>query len=93
MKINTKLWIVILLLALLSPLGLILPAYFKAGSGGFEKKAGYWPAPLSDYAFKHWQNKGLAYLGFTYLISAFIGVMVIFMVILVIGKKLTKKND
>lgn len=32
MKITTKLWIGMAVLAVLSPLGLILPEYFKAGS-------------------------------------------------------------
>ncbi|MFA5096653.1 MAG: PDGLE domain-containing protein [Candidatus Omnitrophota bacterium] len=32
MKLTTKLWLAIAALAVLSPLGLLIPAYFKAGS-------------------------------------------------------------
>lgn len=50
MKITTKLWVWIIVLIVISPLGLILPEYFKAGSAwgewGIEeiqKVAGYIP--------------------------------------------------
>ncbi len=53
MKISSKLWLGILILALLSPLGIIIPEYFKAGSAWGEwgvaeiqKLAGYIPRGL-----------------------------------------------
>jgi len=111
MKITVKLWIGILLLIVLSPLGLILPEYFKAGSAwgewqskemqgllgyiprGLEKLSTLWNAPLPDYAFKGCEKKGLFFLSFAYIISAVIGVAVIFIAVSFIGRKLTKKGD
>ena len=53
MKVITKFWIGILVLVILSPLGLIIPGYFKAGSAWGEwgademqKLAGYIPKGL-----------------------------------------------
>ena len=111
MKITTKLWIGIVLLILLSPLGLILPEYFKAGSAwgewgigevrgflgyipkGLEKLSSLWSAPIPDYAFKGWEKKGLFFLSLGYIISALIGIVVIFIIILFIGRWLAKKGQ
>jgi len=53
MKIFTKLWLGVIALAILSPLGLILPAYFKSNSawgewsaGELQKLLGYLPQGL-----------------------------------------------
>ena len=53
MKVITKFWIGILVLIILSPLGLIVPEYFKAGSAwgewgakDLQKLAGYIPKGL-----------------------------------------------
>ena len=53
MNLTKKLWVGILLLVFLSPLGVILPAYFKAGAAWGEwspqeiqQKAGYLPQGL-----------------------------------------------
>ena len=57
MKITTKLWIGMAILIVLSPLGLILPEHFKAGSawgewGADEMQAlvGYVPKGLAKFA-------------------------------------------
>jgi len=57
MKTITKLWILIVTLAILAPLGLIIPRHFKAGAawgewGMDEMKisAGYIPAGLAKFA-------------------------------------------
>lgn len=57
MKATTKLWLGILLLALLTPLGLILPEYFRAGSawgewgaGELNNLVGYIPRGLAKLA-------------------------------------------
>jgi hypothetical protein len=110
MKITTKLWLGLLVLMLLSPLGLLLPEHFKAGSGwgewgaeemeklvgyiphGLEKLSSLWNAPLPDYAFKGWEEKGLPHLSFAYIISAIIGITFIVILILLLGKFLAKKN-
>lgn len=111
MKITTKLWIGMAILILLSPLGLILPEHFKAGSAwgewgvdeiqelvgyipqGLEKLSSLWNAPMPAYAFRGWEEKGLAHLSFAYIISAIIGIGVTVLVIMAIGKFLAKKGD
>lgn len=111
MKIATKLWIALGVLILLSPLGLILPEHFKAGSAWgewgadeMEKLVGYipdglkrlselWSAPLPDYAFKGWEDKGLAHLSFAYIISAIVGSVLVALTISLLGKLLAKRTD
>jgi len=111
MKITTKFWIGLIILIVLSPLGLIIPDHFKAGSAwgewgteemrelvgyipkGLEKLSSLWNAPLPDYAFKGWEEKGLTNLSFAYIISAILGIAIIVIVIFVIGKVLVKRRD
>jgi len=111
MKLTVKLWIGIAILIVLSPLGLLLPEHFKAGSAwgewgademrelvgyipkGLAKLSGLWQAPLPDYAFKGWEEKGLPLLSFAYIISAVIGIVVVVLLALIIGKILSKKGD
>ena len=111
MKITMKLWIGMVVLILLSPLGLILPEHFKAGSAwgewgademqklvgyvpkGLEKLAGLWNAPIPDYAFKGWEEKGLSYLSFAYIVSAVSGIVIIVAAMYLIGKLLAPKGD
>ncbi len=111
MKTTTKLWIGIMVLIVLSPLGLILPEHFKAGSAwgewgvdeirklvgyipqGLAKLSSLWNAPLPDYALTGWEEKGLSHLSFAYIMSALLGIIIIVIVILFIGKILAKKGD
>lgn len=111
MKLSTKLWIGIAVLIVLSPLGLIIPGLFKAGSAwgewgtdeikelvgyvpkGLEKLSSLWNPPIPDYAFKGWEKKGLTHLSFAYIISAVVGVAIVVIVALLIGKILSKKGD
>lgn len=111
MKTTAKLWTGILILILLSPLGLILPEYFKAGDAwgewgidtikelvgytpqGLEKVSSLWNAPIPDYSFKGWEEKGLGSLSFAYIASAAIGIIITACAVLLIGKLLTRKND
>ena len=111
MKLTTKLWIGIATLIFLSPLGLMLPAHFKAGSAwgewsademqklvgyapaGLQKLSELWKAPMPDYAFKGWEEKGLAHLSVAYIFSALIGIVVIVGLTMIIGKLLAKKQD
>ncbi|PIP19007.1 MAG: cobalamin biosynthesis protein [Candidatus Omnitrophica bacterium CG08_land_8_20_14_0_20_41_16] len=110
MKIITKFWIGLAVLIILSPIGLILPEHFKAGSAWGEwgademqKLAGYvpnglkrlsilWNAPMPDYAVKGWEEKGLLYLIFAYIISAIVGIGLIVLVAMGIGRLLSKKE-
>ena len=109
-KTIVKLWVGLMILAALSPLGLILPAYFKSpaawgewGPQELRAAVGYipqglvrlsclWSAPIPDYAFKGWEEKGLLSLGFAYIISAVAGIAVVAVVIFIISMFLKKKD-
>ena len=111
MKPLTKMWMALGVIILLSPLGLILPKHFKAGSAWGEwssteiqKIFGYvprglarlgeiWKAPMPDYAFKGWEEKGLTHLSFAYIVSAILGVALIVLVTWLIGRCLAKKGE
>ena len=93
MKLTTKLWIGILALVILSPLGLILPAYFKSGSKWEIRLAGAWKAPLADYSLGPQQNSCPLNSSLGYIISGIIGVGITVLIVLFIGRKLTKKGD
>lgn len=60
---------------------------------GLEKLSSLWNAPLPDYAFKGWEEKGLTHLSFAYIISAVVGIIIVVAVALLIGKLLSKKGD
>ncbi len=108
MKITTKLWVFLGVLVLLSPLGLILPEHFKAGSAwgewgadevkelvgyipaGLKKLGGLWNAPIPDYAFQGWEEKGLTHLSFAYILSGILGVSLVVLVMWLMGKFLIK---
>ncbi len=110
MKITNKLWIGLGILVILSPLGLLLPEHFKAGSAwgewgademqklvgyipkGLEKLSSLWNAPMPDYAFKGWEEKGLSQLSFAYIISAIVGIGLIIIVVMLVGRLLVKKE-
>ncbi len=60
---------------------------------GLAKIASLWNAPMPDYAFKGWEEKGLPHLSIAYIISAVIGVIIIVVVALIIGRILSKKGN
>ena len=111
MKLITKFWIGIGVLIVLSPLGLILPEHFNAGSAwgewgvdeiqklmgyvpkGLEKLSTLWNAPMPDYGFKGWEEKGLLHSGFAYIISAALGIIVVVLLVFLTAKILKKKGD
>jgi cobalt/nickel transport protein len=110
MKLTTKLWISLIALVILSPLGLLLPEHFKAGTAwgewgteemrmligyiphGLEKLSQLWVAPLSDYAFKGWETKGITIQSFAYVFSGFTGVVVTVVLVWFIGKCIIGKG-
>ncbi|MFA4989818.1 MAG: PDGLE domain-containing protein [Candidatus Omnitrophota bacterium] len=59
---------------------------------GLDKLANLWSAPLPDYAFKGWEEKGLGSLSLAYIASAAIGILVTVSVVLLIGKLLSRKE-
>jgi hypothetical protein len=111
MTLTKKLWIGIMILAALSPIGLILPDRFKAGAAwgewgreeiqkmtgyvprGFAKLSELWKAPMPDYAFKGWGEKGMTHLSFATILSAILGIVLVAAITLLLGKKLSSKND
>lgn len=110
MKTATKCWIGLGVLVLLSPLGLILPDRFKAGSAwgewgpdeigkmigyipkGLEKLGARWNAPMPDYAFKGWEDKGLTHLSFAYIFSGIAGVGLVVATVWLLGRFLANKD-
>ena len=60
---------------------------------GMKKLSGLWKAPLPDYGFKGWEEKGLAHLSVGYIFSAVIGIAVVVLLMIVIGRILLKKKD
>ena len=59
---------------------------------GLEKLSNIWHAPMPDYAFKGWEEKGLPSLSFAYIISAILGMAVVAGIIILLGKVLFKKK-
>ena len=108
MSTITKMWLGLAVLALISPIGIILPDKFKAGSAwgewgpeeiekmmgfvpqGMKKLAELWKAPLPDYSFQGWEEKGLAMNSFAYIIAAIVGIAIIAGIIMLLGKMVTK---
>lgn len=59
---------------------------------GLEKLSSLWSAPIPDYAFKGWEDKGLLNLSFAYVISAILGIGLTVLVVIGIGRLLSKKE-
>lgn len=106
MKVSTKLWLGLAGLILLSPLGLILPAKFGAGSawgewsaGEIKHLVGYLPDGMAK-TVNYWSApmpdygfKGQqAPSGLTYILSAVVGVGAVVILTLLIGKALAKRE-
>lgn len=53
---------------------------------GLEKLSSLWKAPIPDYAFKNWEEKGLGSLSLAYIISAIIGILVTICLVLLFNK-------
>lgn len=85
MRVTTKLWLGILVLAILSPLGLILPEFFKAGEPfGEEKITILWKAPFPEY---------LSHSRLFYAACAIIGVLCVAAITVLIAKRLVRKGS
>ena len=105
-----KMFLGLVVLALLSPVGIIIPDKVKAGSAwgewgtdeiqkmvgfvpeGMKKLADLWQAPMPDYAFKGWEEKGLGMLSLAYVISAAVGMGIIAGIALLFGKIVHQKE-
>jgi len=60
---------------------------------GLEKLSSLWSAPMPDYAFKGWEEKGMAHLSFAYIASAVVGIAIIFLAVFFLGKLLARKKE
>lgn len=93
MKTMPKLWIGIVILMLLSPLGLLLPEYFKAGEAWGEwKLSSLWRPPLPDYSTSATQEKGLFAASLGYIISAIVGIAVVVLLTILLAKLIVKDS-
>jgi cobalt/nickel transport protein len=59
---------------------------------GLEKLSSLWNAPMPDYSFRGWEDKDITHLSFAYIVSAVLGITVIILVVILIGKILVKKE-
>jgi hypothetical protein len=60
---------------------------------GLGKLSDLWRAPFPEYAFKGYEEKGLFSLSFAYMISAVLGIILIVLLVLLIGKSLARDNE
>lgn len=78
-------------------------AWGEWGTEDVEKLIGYvpdkmgklselWKAPIPDYVFKGWEDKGMGHLSIAYILSAIFGVFLTAGIIFLIGKLLIKKE-
>ncbi|MBP7836142.1 MAG: cobalamin biosynthesis protein [Candidatus Omnitrophica bacterium] len=58
---------------------------------GLEKLASLWNAPIPDYAFRGWEDKGLGHLSLAYIVSAGLGIIIVAIVTIFIARILIKK--
>ena len=100
MKTISKLWLLIIVMIILSPLGLMIPGYFKAGmawgewsTGEIRALVGYVPDGIKRFS-SLWKAPMPGYSGnsFGYIISAGAGVVIVAGTALLIGKILRKKD-
>jgi hypothetical protein len=59
---------------------------------GLEKLSTVWSAPMPDYAFKGAEEKGLLVLSFEYIISAILGIALVAVIAIILGKALSRKE-
>lgn len=60
---------------------------------GLEKLSSLWSAPIPDYAFKGWEEKGLGSLSLAYIFSAIVGIGIIVLIVFLFGKVLARKEE
>jgi len=101
MKTISKLWLLIAILAVLTPLGIILPELFKAGGAWGEWSAeemrglvGYIPKGLERLS-SLWNAPIPDYASnskISYIVSAVLGVTLVAILLFLVGKFLGKKE-
>jgi hypothetical protein len=106
-RIEKKLWLWLFVMALLSPLGIILPVKFgDEGAwgewsadalekllgyipGGLKKTADIWGAPIRNYNFGG-EGSLISTRIVSYIVSAFIGIVLAWVIVLIISRVLFK---
>jgi hypothetical protein len=106
-RIEKKLWLWLFVMALLSPLGIILPEKFGAEGawgewsadalekllgyipGGLKKTADIWGAPIRNYNFGG-EGSLISTRIVSYIVSAFIGIVLAWVIVLIISRVLFK---
>lgn len=106
-KSQKRLWIGLVILAMISPLGIILPKKFNAedtwgewGTGTLEKVLGYvpeglkkysefWKAPVPDYNFGG-ETATMGTQIISYIISGFLGILIVGLMVYAISRLLIK---
>ncbi len=106
-RFEKKLWLGLCVLAILSPLGIILPEKFGAGGAwgewgadalekllgyvpeGLKKTADIWTAPIRSYSFGG-EEAALSVKIVSYIVSAFIGIALACIIVLIISRLLFK---
>lgn len=105
MKTETKLWIGLGIIILLTPLGLIAQgtAWGEWGSDemmkmlgfipeGFKRLRGLWKAPIADYSLSGWNEHPIK-ASIIYILSAIVGIGAAVAFIFGIGKLLVSKEE
>jgi len=59
---------------------------------GLEKFSSIWSAPIPDYTFKGWEQKGMGQLSFAYIISAIVGICLVVLIVLLLGRMLSRRK-
>jgi cobalt/nickel transport protein len=106
-RLEKKLWLWLFVMALLSPLGIILPGKFGAEGawgewdadalekllgyipGGLRKTADIWVAPIRNYNFGG-DGSLISTRIVSYIVSAFIGIVLAWIIVLIISRLLFK---
>ncbi len=98
MALNKRAWILLILAALITPLGMLasreawgewsvsdwkVPEWWRNNA---ERIAGLWKAPLPDYNLPGWDAGLMPYIG--YIVSAIMGVALIYLITKVLSKAL-----
>jgi hypothetical protein len=106
-RFEKKLWLWLFVMAVLSPLGIILPEKFEAEGawgewgadtlekllgyipGGLKKTADIWAAPIRNYNFGG-DGSLISTRIVSYIVSAFIGIVLAWVIVLIISRLLFK---
>lgn len=106
MKNSAKLWIGLLILMILTPLGLLAAgtAWGEWGTEEIKGLAGYvprglarlsdiWRAPLPGYSFRGLEKATFLKSSLAYIVSALLGVAIVVAIVYLLGRFLASKEE